>query len=255
MHSSRLLFLTNMKSLIFFQKALERGLLLACISLVLGIFLYSFSKLPLYYQLVAEDNFIENLTAIMLFVTGLLCVSRAYSGSSRPVVLFYSACSLLFFFGAGEEISWGQRILGFSTPEALQIHNFQKEFTLHNLTLWGFDWNRVIFGTGLYTAVLSYYLLFPLVYRRNKRFHQLADLLHFPIPKWKQSLPYVSLFLLLHLIPRHSGGWEIQEFMLSGFLFISFLFPYNLAVLRPAYQPLGDVGGAHYQNIHPKSVS
>jgi hypothetical protein len=253
--SHRLFSVLIMKSMFFSSKALERALLLACTALVLGMFIFSFSRTPLYFQLVAEDNFIENLTAILLFATGLLCAGRAFGASSRPAVLFYAACSLLFMFGAGEEISWGQRILGFSTPETLQAHNFQKEFTLHNLTLWGFDWNRVIFGTGLYTAVLSFYLLFPLVYRRNKRFQRLADRLQFPIPKWKQSLPYVSLFLLLHFIPRHSGGWELQEFMLSGFLLISYLFPYNLARFRPRQQSLLVEGGPHYQEVRPKSFS
>ena len=43
---------------------------------------------------------------------------------------------MLFLFGAGEEISWGQRILGFQTPEPLSQVNRQEEFNLHNLSAW-----------------------------------------------------------------------------------------------------------------------
>ncbi len=33
----------------------------------------------------------------------------------------------------GEEISWGQRIFGFDTPESIKELNYQEEFTIHNL--------------------------------------------------------------------------------------------------------------------------
>src|SRR4029453_13243110 len=39
------------------------------------------------------------------------------------------------FFVAGEEISWGQRLLGIATPEAVAEVNIQQELTLHNTYL------------------------------------------------------------------------------------------------------------------------
>ena len=44
-----------------------------------------------------------------------------------------SGLTLGLFFIAGEEISWGQRILGFGTPSTLQSANYQDEATLHNI--------------------------------------------------------------------------------------------------------------------------
>ena len=41
--------------------------------------------------------------------------------------------AFIFFFGFGEEISWGQRIFGFETPEAIANSNIRDEFTIHNL--------------------------------------------------------------------------------------------------------------------------
>jgi hypothetical protein len=49
--------------------------------------------------------------------------------------LIYLGLALLFFFGAGEEISWGQRIFGFETPETLAQVNKQDELNLHNLSV------------------------------------------------------------------------------------------------------------------------
>ncbi|EMR01989.1 hypothetical protein [Cesiribacter andamanensis] len=220
-------------------KTLANLLFLLSTALVIGMYVLFLLKSPLYYRLSTEDGVVENLTAIMLLATSLLCALRAYSAPTRLVTFLYAGASLLFFFGAGEEISWGQRILGFSTPESMQSVNFQQETTIHNLTLWGFDWNRVIFGTGLYAAVISFYLLGPLLYSRHAGFRRLANRLQAPIPYWQQSVAYFALFLLYHTIPRYNSAWEIQEFLLSAYLFISFLYPRNaVAQLRPASQTI-----------------
>lgn len=47
---------------------------------------------------------------------------------------FYLFMTALFFFVcAGEEISWGQRVFGYETPEEVLEVNEQGEFNLHNL--------------------------------------------------------------------------------------------------------------------------
>jgi len=90
-----------------------------------------------------EDHYFENVGAISLFVTSLLffygfIVARKSldkSWISLVKQLIYLGVALLFFFGAGEEISWGQRIFGFKTPEALAQVNKQDELNLHNLAI------------------------------------------------------------------------------------------------------------------------
>lgn len=54
--------------------------------------------------------------------------SRGDAGKRRSTSPLPRSCSC-----AGEEISWGQRILGFETPDALREVNRQDEFTLHNV--------------------------------------------------------------------------------------------------------------------------
>ena len=45
----------------------------------------------------------------------------------------YILGGMAMVFAAGEEISWGQRIFGFATPDLLMTLNEQKEFTVHNI--------------------------------------------------------------------------------------------------------------------------
>ena len=49
---------------------------------------------------------------------------------TRAVVSPYGG---VFCYVIMEEISWGQRIIGFSTPEFFKLHNLQGEANLHNL--------------------------------------------------------------------------------------------------------------------------
>ena len=90
-----------------------------------------------------EDHYFENVGAISLFVTSILFLygfriarkSLDKTWVSLIKQLVYLGLALLFFFGAGEEISWGQRIFGFKTPQALAQVNKQDELNLHNLTV------------------------------------------------------------------------------------------------------------------------
>ena len=50
-------------------------------------------------------------------------------------MIFFAGLALFFFVCAGEELSWGQHLLGFATPEKVAEINEQGEFNLHNLDL------------------------------------------------------------------------------------------------------------------------
>jgi len=88
-----------------------------------------------YFELVGAFAF---LVTSILFFYGFILARRTLDTSwvSLAKKLIYLGLALLFFFGAGEEISWGQRILGFATPETLSQINRQEEFNLHNLSAW-----------------------------------------------------------------------------------------------------------------------
>ena len=93
--------------------------------------------------LVPEDHFFEIIGASSLFVTSLLFLygfgvarkSLEKTWVSLIKQLVYLGLAFLLFFGAGEEISWGQRIFGFQTPQSLAQVNKQDELNLHNLSI------------------------------------------------------------------------------------------------------------------------
>lgn len=96
-------------------------------------------------QITAEDRYFEYLGAFSLFAASGLFLYAFIQirredkllGLSRLRQFSYLALAALFFFGGGEEISWGQRILGLQTPEALAEINNKDEINLHNLEFFG----------------------------------------------------------------------------------------------------------------------
>jgi hypothetical protein len=89
-----------------------------------------------FFWLSDEDHPIEWLQfallvpAIVAFAATALKLSRLRYNAAATVT---AGLTLGLFFIAGEEISWGQRILGFGTPSSLQGTNYQDEATLHNI--------------------------------------------------------------------------------------------------------------------------
>jgi hypothetical protein len=94
-------------------------------------------------RLIEEDSVVEWIGTLGL-VGGAACFLWAFVLSGRPVLrdrygiwkrLVLLALALVLFVAAGEEISWGQRLLGIATPESLSSVNTQDETNLHNLEL------------------------------------------------------------------------------------------------------------------------
>jgi cell division protein FtsW (lipid II flippase) len=92
---------------------------------------------------IREDQFFEMLSVVAFFVTALLffyCFwlwrkKRTDIEVSVIKLLTFLGLGLLFIFGAGEEISWGQRYIGMETPQELMETNVQGEFNIHNLAV------------------------------------------------------------------------------------------------------------------------
>lgn len=109
---------------------IHRVFLVVLLSLM-GLFfaLYLFLDRSQAISLASEDGLFEYLTAacfltMAVFMAKLFLHTRNY---------FFVALTLVFFVGFGEEISWGQRIFGWGTPESIAQKNIQGETNLHNL--------------------------------------------------------------------------------------------------------------------------
>ena len=97
----------------------------------------------------AEDSLVEDATAIGLACAGVVLLARIWRVRgvvSKMALVLGTLYGLAYIWVAGEEISWGQRILGFESPEYFQNNNDQQEFTFHNLVISGVKLEELIFG-------------------------------------------------------------------------------------------------------------
>ena len=92
-----------------------------------------------FHALTREDYWVEYLTAVWLLLAGLLVFGTAWLERRFFQRCVYILGGMAMAFAAGEEISWGQRIFGFATPDFLMPLNEQKEFTVHNIANGMFD--------------------------------------------------------------------------------------------------------------------
>ena len=112
--------------------------------LVLSLHVFFFSSLiaaapDTFRELTREDYWVEYLTAVWFLLAGCLFFGTAWREPSLFRRGVYIIGGMAMVFAAGEEISWGQRIFGFATPDFLLTLNQQGEFNAHNISLGTFD--------------------------------------------------------------------------------------------------------------------
>jgi hypothetical protein len=105
-----------------------KALILASMLIILAWLTFR-NRLPNLYM---EDGPLEMATALLFLLAGLQVGIRAYFFQTRRNPWYLLIAVLLLFVGF-EEISWGQRIFGWTTPEWLSGLNVQGETNFHNL--------------------------------------------------------------------------------------------------------------------------
>ncbi len=182
-----------------------------------------------------EDGLIEWLTVVALAVTAVVCFCRVVSlwGERRPLFLVMTMLlGLLFLFGAGEEISWGQRIFNTESSEFFQQHNAQGETNLHNLVVGGKKINKLVFGVGLHLVLLIYLFVLVPLYKRKPAVATFLDRFAVPIAKPYQVLSYIVVIVLVQLLMVSSKRGEMSEFAGAFLFLLNISFPYNRELFR-----------------------
>ncbi len=181
-------------------------------------------------RLATEDGVIEWLTVLALAATSVVCIYRAITLRGERSTLFIAMTFLLgavFLFGAGEEISWGQRIFNTESSEFFQQHNAQGETNLHNLVVGGKKLNKLIFGIGLHLVLLIYLLALVPLYKRRPGLKTFLDKFAVPIAKPYQVISYLLVIVLIQVIMTSSRRGELAEFAGSFLFLLNIAFPYN----------------------------
>lgn len=212
----------------YFSSRLEAFLLISGIAMTfLGSLLGRFNTPYFKATFTVEDGFLEWSSVVFLVAASAVSFKRFFESKGTKLVratLF--AFGLLFLFGAGEEISWGQRLFNVQSGEFFQAVNSQGETNLHNLTVNGVKINKLIFGKLLGLGLIIYFLVLPLIYRKVEWGKEL-------IQKFGLALPrniHIYFFLAVALLAELSGAskrGELTEFAGTLVFFLIFLKPYN----------------------------
>lgn len=180
-----------------------------------------------FLEYLREDGLVENLTTLFLVASSGVAIYRAIqSGKAgkKMALASWAVLAFLFFFAAGEEISWGQRILNIETPGYFMEKNLQKETNLHNLVIGNVKVNKLVFSQ-LLTAGLVFYLVF-LRFLANKipLVNRLVRITDLPLPRWDHVAILILASVLISQYNLLKEG-ELREFSFAVVFLLIFLWP------------------------------
>ena len=211
-------------------------------AVTLTIFLFDDESLLV---LSREDGVFEWTTSILYFLSFLLFAWSYVKGKKgNDLILFRTRKNIIFFvlaiimfLAAGEELSWGQRILHVKTPDFFAHRNIQKEINLHNLDfLQPRDASgQLKKGIAKFASVpkiflvfcFFFFLLIPLTNAWVPWLSKKYDRFNIPVlPVWIGVLYFISfiLFMAIDGVYIEKKSWwlaEISECNDSMFFFVS----------------------------------
>ncbi len=197
------------------------------LTIVSTVFLFYYSN-SVYNLFVEEDGIIEYLTAIFLLSISIFLIKKLLemkdiiSVNNFGIIMF----SIMFFFGFGEEISWGQRIFNIETPPFFNENNLQSETNIHNLMIGGFKLNKLIFTNGLFFIFSFYFLVTPYLYNSSNNLKSLINRFSIVIPKYSQSAIFIISTIIIYIFDHYRIS-EIWECLFAFTMLITSINPLN----------------------------
>jgi hypothetical protein len=195
-----------------------------------------------------EDHYFENVGAISLFVASGLSFYiflRAWKNRRAAHIhwiklLVYLGLALLYFFGGGEEISWGQRIFHIKEPAVMAADNSQGELNIHNLKI--FEKSNLLKADNIFTVFwMAFAVVLPAASLLSGQFKRFAASLT-PIVYWAIGLLFLFNYFFAKLAKSIYAGvytyqmipfaQAVQEVKESNyellFVFLSLIVPWDL---------------------------
>ena len=209
--------------------SLEWIILVAGIILLALGFIFFYTDKPQFDEYVKEDGLVEWITVLGLLGGSIVCFRRflkLFRQKSSWFLFITFFLALFLFFAAGEEISWGQRVISIETPEYFQKNNAQQETNLHNLVVGGVKLNKLLFSIVLVSVMGIYLVVVPLLYRWHRAGKQLIDRWGIPVPQWYQVIGFLIVFIATSLIPDGKRA-ELLECVGALLVFLMMLYPAN----------------------------
>lgn len=170
-------------------------------------------------------------------IVGFVLLRRAALLPTRRIRIWVLLVSLGCVYFAGEELSWGQHLFGWSTPAYLEEVNDQEETNLHNISSWFDQKPRML----LEFWVLIGGVVWPLL-RRPTTLPGRDSYWFWPTI---EVLPSAALAILIRLPERLKSLFGIEQLPLElrfsepqEYYFALFLLIYLASMLRRAANQL-----------------
>ena len=192
------------------------------------VFFAFFDGAPFYFA--KESGAVENITAVILALALLLTISIFFQYRTKTKLLILDSNTVLLFRGftlswlvvyalgcvyfLGEEISWGQHLFDWSTPDAWLAVNDQQETNLHNTSALLDQVPRFLLTLGIVIGGLIY----PLSVRNQQSSESdLSSLFSLIMP----SVHCVTAASTVLLITVHDKIYSLLQIDMPAFLQIN----------------------------------
>lgn len=158
-----------------------------------------------------EDGVFEMATALFAFLAGAIMLYVCFRQTRWRARLLMCTVGISFLLFAMEEISWGQRIVGWNTPDWLNQINNQGETTIHNLA--SHSLLNQLQATFLLICAATLFLLGRYSQELVGRF-DLNDVAHLLPDSGLSILAWVLLFCVPYTL---INGGELSEEIIAVF--------------------------------------
>lgn len=199
------------------------------------VYMYFF-ELPLFLKVVREDGPIEMFQFSFYFLSATISLYNfiKHFKKHRLISLYYLVFFVVLIFISLEELAWGQRLFGLTTPESLAQINNQKEITLHNIKpvensihlayivigLWGIIGHKLFNNWIAPSKYLVFYFFVIFAYfiahRYAHLYYDIYTSARVSVPRWQElselCLSMGVFFFMLEKVgntpPRGIFSWQ-----------------------------------------------
>ena len=188
--------------------------ILVILFLVIGAYALMAFRYPLAYIWATYEDLVGEWAQTFSFLAAAIlsvAVALRHSRYRWFFAMLAVACSYVFF----EEISWGQRIFGFDTPDFLKSRNLQGEANVHNLftgphkTLL-----KDMISVAVAIALVGYGLVYPVLKDLGWRVALWCDRIGVAAPPLILS-PFFTIAAYFELKPLSFNEAEIAELLIA----------------------------------------
>jgi hypothetical protein len=172
------------------------ALLLLGVAAVIGAVFIALALVDVdaYSRFIAEDGLVEYGSSILWFsaaiasLASLVVLRRRAPRLSRVNQCVYLLVILFFIVAGGEEISWGQRLIGYEPPADLLAVNKQREANLHNIG------SISVYANTFFLVTVGVFILAPILQKRNRRVRDFTT--HHRLPVVDRLATHVFVIVL-----------------------------------------------------------